>query len=101
MTSRQPYKPHSDTRAIIAAIETAAASAKQIAASVSTSLQEHTKLDDERFKSLTGTIEVIGVDVKSLLETRSFTRGAWKVIVTLSTIAGTIASLIVAYFRGH
>lgn len=64
-------------------------------------LQAHTAEDARRFEEMSGKLDSIGTDVKSLLESRSFSRGAWKAIVTAASAAGAAAGLLITYLRGH
>ena len=88
-----------ETTAIIKAIESASKTAQVVADSVAAELVTHTRHDDERFERLTALVEAIGGDVKSLLDSRSFQRGAWKAIGVVGGVAGTIAGLLVAIVK--
>ncbi len=97
-----------ETVAIIAAIEGASATAKVVADAVAGELEKHTRHDDERFAALTTLVESIALDVKSLLGSRSFMRGAWKAITVTALVASTMVTAIHAYWdsfialvRGH
>lgn len=93
-----------ETTAIITAIEHASEAGRLIAASVSTELVTHTKHDDERFQALTELVTSVANDVKSLLESRSFTRGVWKAAsVAGGSVGGLVAviAFIVSWWRGH
>jgi hypothetical protein len=92
-------KLSAETTAIISAIESASATAKVVADSVAKELVLHTQHDDERFERLTALVESIGGDVKSLLDSRSFQRGAWKAISVVGGIAGTVAGLLVTFVK--
>lgn len=93
-----------ETVAIISAIERASATAKITADAVAAELVTHTKHDDERFESLTKLVTSIASDVKSLLESRSFTRGVWRAAsVAGGSVGGIVAvlALIISWLRGH
>jgi predicted component of type VI protein secretion system len=97
-------KTTADTKAIIAAIEVAARTAASTAEVASSKLQLHTAKDEERFEQVTALVESIANDVKSLLDTRSFTRGAWKAITVISLSVSTAVGLVFtffAYLKGH
>jgi putative N-acetylmannosamine-6-phosphate epimerase len=101
-------KLNAETAAIIAAIENATAAAKIVADAVSTELHVHTGHDDERFEALTKLVESISLDVKSLLASRSFLRGAWKTIVAVGVVTSTLVTAIhswwgtlIAFLKGH
>lgn len=92
-----------ETSAIIAAIENATGAAKIVADSVSKELTLHTQHDDERFEQLTKLVESIATDVKSLLQSRSFFRGAWKAAsVAGGAVGGIVAiiALVVSWWKG-
>jgi hypothetical protein len=93
-----------ETVAIVQAIESATSTAKIVADTVARELSEHTTHDDERFDRLTKLVESIATDTKSLLDSRSFIKGAWWTIVKIATAAamgsGAIITLI-NYLRGH
>lgn len=88
-----------ETLAIIHAIEAASAKSKNVSDAVARELVTHTQHDDERFVALTALVTSIATDVKSLLDSRSFTRGAWKAIVMAASAAGAMAGLIISYLR--
>jgi hypothetical protein len=46
-------------------------------------------------------LDGISLDVKSLLESRSFTRGVLRTATAVSTVVSVIIGLVVAYLRGH
>lgn len=92
-------KLSAETVAIIGAIESASATAKVVADAVSKELVLHTQHDDERFERLTTLVESIGGDVRSLLASRSFQRGAWKAITVVGSVAGGLAAIVVAIAR--
>lgn len=94
--------------AILAAIEQVgreATAGREIAAieraTIAKDLEEHSKQDSDRFAMVTAKLEEVASDVKSLLATRSFHQGAWKMLVVIAGAAGTIAALIVSYFKAH
>lgn len=101
-------RPSPDTRAIIAAIEGASATAKVVADSVAKELVLHTQHDDERFADLTKLVESVALDVKSLLGSRSYVRGAWKGVTVAAVVASSLVTAVHAYWdsflalvRGH
>lgn len=94
-------KLNAETHAIIAAIEASNAAAKVLADAVAKELVAHTRLDDARHEENKQTLATISADVKSLLESRSYTRGLWKAATIAGAIAGTVISVIVAFVRGH
>lgn len=68
-------------------------------------LAAHDRLDTERFDKLTTLItsmvsaqSELHKDVKSLLATRSFTRGVWWAVVTVSTAVSGLVGVLAAYF---
>lgn len=90
-----------DTMAIIKAIESSAIAQKAAADSVKDDLAKHTAQDDERFTRLTDLTESIANDVKSLLSSRSFVRGAWKAIVVTAGVVSTVTTILLTYLKGH
>ena len=88
-----------ETRAIIHAIESATGAAQVVATKVSEELATHTRHDDERFEALTVLVTSVANDVKSLLESRSFVRGAWKAIIGISVAVSTIIGMAIAWIR--
>ncbi len=96
-----PKKLSSDTSAIIRAIESAALAAKHTSDLVSQELVTHTRHDDERFEQLTTLVESIAQDVKSLLASRSYTRGMVKMASIFGGIAGALITAVLAYLKGH
>lgn len=86
--------------AIIEAITNATAIAKTVSDKVAGELHEHTLQDDKRFKDLTILVESISKDVKSLLDSRQFFRGAWWAIAGMSGLFGAGMAAIWHYFRG-
>jgi predicted component of type VI protein secretion system len=85
--------------AVLNAVEKSAASHRAISTLVETELANHTLMDDERFKQLTVLVESIAVDVKSLLATRSFTRGVMRTAAVTSTAFSTIIGLLFGAFK--
>lgn len=80
---------------ILAALEKASSDRHQLA----TDLHEHTQLDTARFDAVTTTLTDIHTDVKSLLATRSFQRGAFWMLGIIGTAAGVISGLLMDFFR--
>lgn len=93
-----------ETTAIISAIEHASEAARITADNVSKELSTHTAHDDERFKAFTELVTSVATDVKSLLESRAFTRGVVKTAGwTGGSVGGIVAllGLILQWWRGH
>lgn len=90
----------SDTTAIIKAIENSTKIAQIIAGEVAAELKSHTASDDKRFADLATMVESVAEDVRSLLNSRTFFRGAWWAIVGMSALAGSMMAAIWHYFRG-
>lgn len=81
-----------ETVAIISAIESATDGARIIADQVSRELVAHTQHDDERFEKLTSLVESVATDVKSLIETRTFSRAVWWTLTKIGGGAAMIAA---------
>lgn len=64
-------------------------------------VRAHIVADNRRFDDLDKTLEGIATDMKSLLATRSFTRGVMRTVVLGSTAISTVIGLVIAYFAGH
>jgi hypothetical protein len=62
-------------------------------------LQQHMKEDNENFLKLAAQIIEVNKDVKSLLESRSFVRGAWWALGIMGAAIATILTLIIEWFR--
>lgn len=62
-------------------------------------LQTHIKEDANNFKEMTVQILEVNKDVKSLLNSRSFLRGAWFAVATVGTLVGVIAGIIIAWYK--
>jgi hypothetical protein len=62
-------------------------------------MQDHMAADSIQFAATNASILEVNKDVKSLLSSRSFLRGTWFAIVTVSTLVGVIAGLVVAWYR--
>jgi hypothetical protein len=89
-----------DTVAIISAIENASEVARVIADSVAKELQDHTKSDDKRFDDLTKLVESISENVRSLLDSRQFFRGAWWALVGMAGLIGAVIVWVIHYLTG-
>lgn len=63
-------------------------------------VRAHIVADNERFNKIDHTLGGIASDVRSLLQTRSFTKGAWKAIVTIAGATSVIIGLIIAWVKG-
>jgi hypothetical protein len=70
-------------------------------ASLQATVTAHTEEDTRRFNEVAEKLDSIATDVKSLLESRSFQRGAWKMVVYTSTAISTLVGLLIAYVKGH
>ena len=88
-----------EATAIIDAIEKASGLAKSTADGVALQLVTHTKSDDEKFAALTKLVESIALDVKSLLDSRSYARGAWWGMASLAGVVAAFVSWIVAVWK--
>lgn len=92
-----------ETSAIISAIEHASQAAHIIADNVSKELTTHTAHDDERFAALTVLVASVATDVKSLLQSRAFSRGVAKTAgVVGGSVGGLVAviALVLQWWRG-
>ena len=67
---------------------------------LATEVRAHIVADNERFNKIDGALSSIADDVRSLLQTRSFTKGAWKAIVTIAGATSVIVGLIIAWVKG-
>lgn len=83
-----------ETTAIIKAIENSTMIAKTIADNVAAELRVHTASDDRRFGELAELVSSVANDVKSLLDSRSFFRGAWWAAVGLASTVGAILAWV-------
>ena len=63
-------------------------------------VRAHIVADNERFNKIDTTLGSIASDVKSLLQTRSFTKGAWKAIVSIASVVSVVVGLIIAWVKG-
>lgn len=88
-------KLNADTVAIINAIENATGAAKVVADAVAKELVLHTQHDDERFEALSKLVESVAQDVKSLLDSRTFLRGAWWAVGGM--VLGVVGLVTAAY----
>jgi hypothetical protein len=68
---------------------------EQVAALVAT-FEAHAAEDTRRFGEVNIKLDGIGADVKTLLDSRQYTRGFWKAILLVGSAAGGIAGLVVA-----
>ncbi len=89
-----------DSTAIIEAIANATSVAKTVSDKVAEELHTHTLQDDKRFADLTKLVESIATDVKSLINSRQFFRGAWWAVVGMAGILGAGIAAIWHYFHG-
>jgi len=74
-------------------------SAENEARRVSTALEAHDRLDTERFDALSKTLEEIHKDVKSLLDSRAYARGAWWGIGSMATVVSAVVGFVVAWWK--
>lgn len=88
------------TAAVIRAVEASAQATLAVSDAVARELAEHSRRDEERFGRLTTLVESIASDTKSLLASRSFTRGAWRAVAAVSAAISTAIGLAIAYWRG-
>ena len=89
-----------ETVAIIRAITDATTVAQKVANEVEGELKKHTASDDRRFEELTVLVESISTDVKSLINSRQFFRGAWWAVVGMAGIIGSILAAVWHYIKG-
>jgi len=68
-------------------------------AAIAKAMGEHIAADAAAFAAQNSAIIEINNDVKSLLASRSFLRGTWFAIVTVGTLIGVIAGLVVAWWK--
>lgn len=68
---------------------------------IATQLAAHTAEDARRFDEMSTKLDNIGKDVKSLLESRTFTRGMAKMAMITAGGISALVSLVIAYLRGH
>lgn len=59
-------------------------------------VRAHVQADAKSFEGVEQALKEIGGDVKSLLDTRTFQRGAWKATVTIAGAAGTAGGIVFA-----
>lgn len=97
---QRTLKLSKNTVAIIEAISNATAIARTVSDKVERELHEHTLSDDRRFHELTVLVESVAKDVKSLLNSRQFFRGAWWAIAGMSGLFGAGIAAIWHYFKG-
>ena len=74
---------------------------KRTIAEVYAKLEEHAKSDKEHFDAQDKKLEAIHADVKSLLDSRSFARGAWKAITIIAGATATVVTLLAKAIGGH
>jgi hypothetical protein len=99
--SRAPKRLSEEALAIINAIEASSRNTQTAASLLAKALTEHTMNDDLRFAAVTKLVESIALDVKSLLETRTFTQGMVRAVVLIAASVSALVSGIILYFRGH
>lgn len=64
-----------------------------------TAMHEHIKADSVAFAELGKAILEVNTDVKSLLNSRSFLRGAWFALGISASVVVGAATLIITWFR--
>ena len=62
-------------------------------------LAAHDRLDNERFAHVTSTLDAIHVDVKALIQSRSYILGAWQAIVVLAGVVSGLVALAASWLR--
>ncbi|HEV8714132.1 MAG TPA: hypothetical protein VGX03_15060 [Candidatus Binatia bacterium] len=67
---------------------------------LSAEIRTHITDDNRRFDTLDETLKEIGKDVKSLLATRSFSKGIWWAVSTIAGGIAVVASIVVGWVRG-
>lgn len=68
-------------------------------AAVAQAMREHIAADAVSFAETNNAILEVNKDVKSLLASRSFLRGTWFALVTVGTLIGVVAGLVVAWYK--
>ena len=68
-------------------------------ATIAAEMKAHIEADAHSFRLLGEQLVTLNQDVKSLLQSRSFLRGTWFAIVIAATLVGTIAGLILAWYK--
>jgi hypothetical protein len=54
-----------------------------------------------RFDIIDANIASLSTDVKSLLDTRSFSRGIWRTVTIVAAIISAAVSVVMAWVRNH
>lgn len=62
-------------------------------------MEAHIAADAVAFRALAEQAVQTNLDLKSLLQSRSFLRGTWFAVVTVGTLIGVVAGLVVAWYR--
>jgi hypothetical protein len=62
-------------------------------------MEAHIEADARAFLELSNQILEVNKDVKSLLSSRSFLRGAWFAIGVLGTLVAAVAGALIAWFK--
>lgn len=62
-------------------------------------MSDHISADAAAFAAQNLAILEVNKDVKSLLHSRSFLRGTWFAVVTVGTLIGVVAGLVVAWYK--
>lgn len=62
-------------------------------------MKSHAEEDSENFKTLAAQILEVNNDVKSLLSSRSFLRGAWFAVGVFGTLVAAVVSSVIAWFK--
>ena len=69
------------------------------AAKLAEELKAHDRLDTERFDAVNTKLDGIHADVKSLLASRSYVRGAWAAIATISGAVSFVVGIVIAWMK--
>jgi hypothetical protein len=72
---------------------------ERITARVSDELRAHQERDEGQFAAVNERLTEIGADVKSLLQSRSYIRGAWKAVAVVSGATATVVSIVIAILK--
>mgnify|MGYP001615718735 CR=1 FL=1 len=67
---------------------------------LATEVRAHIVADNARFNTIDEALGSIAKDVKSLIGTRSFTKGVWWTVSIIAVAISTVASIAVAWVKG-
>ena len=70
-------------------------------ASLSQRMADHIREEEHSLGAVNQKLDALSTDVKSLLETRSFTRGMWRAVVVVTTLISGLVSMFIAYINRH